>query len=484
MKTVAAGGWIVGQVNLVSVEDIIPTPDNNRVIQTDSPGFRELVASIRQVGVLQNLVGRPHPVDPNTIDLRAGARRYAAAREAGLTVVPVAVLALTDKEAMEITMVENLHREQLTPLEEANAIRKMLLAGYTEKEIAGKIDKPWSWVVRRNRLNELSPLWLAEMTKPSAMNMFAHFQAAHLELLARYPTGTQDQLLATWNESMWNIPKTAADMADQLAHEERALGDVPWDLTDCELVPRAGSCRSCTKRSNCVPGLFDDQEEPLDKDDRCLDEKCFEKKLKAHVDRQVEKTQADHPNAVLVSATYNSRKGVIASYNWGKAKKSDKEAKPAVLVDGPQAGELVYVKLKRAEAEPKENAAEQARNTFIREALEKALGEVERPEWFTALVALRSHDLGIDALMEAKSSKLPEAKTLDDAWDTLRDSMCETIRWQGDVTADVEKFMGKHLGINAAKIRHEARALHPDEPGTDPEPAPKPKTKSKGKKKA
>lgn len=481
-KMVKAGEWVVGQVNLVNVRDIVPTADN-RAVDRGSDSFAELVASIKTVGVLQNLVGRPHPQDPNTIDLRAGGRRYAAACEAGLQGVPVRVLNLTDKEAMEVTMVENLHREQMSPLEEASAIRKMLLAGYSEKEIAGKIDKPWTWVVRRNRLNELSPKWLEQMAKPAAENTVAHFGAAHLEMLARYPVTTQQRLLEQFTEAEWRIPKTASALLSLLAAEERALGDVRWDLDDASLVRKAGACSSCTKRANCVPGLFDDQDQPSPKDDKCLDEACFAKKERAFAEQQITASMEKHEGAIQVTTGYQDRKGAIPSYAWEKVKKTDKGAQAAVVVDGPQAGDVLYVKVKESHGaaskeENKKALVDRARSEFIRTEMETALEAMLRPKWFTLALALDVQDGGLEELMEVKRKPTSESDMLDDAWDRVMEAVINALQWRGALTKSEEAFLVKELGLDLKGIQKRADEKFPMKETVSV------KSTAKGKKKA
>lgn len=107
-------------LRMVPVEDVVPTPDNPRKrIDTKAPDFLELVESVKALGILQPLVARPHPTQAGKLDLRAGHRRHEAARAAGLAEVPVMVREMSDRVAMEVTVLENLQRVDLTPMEEA-----------------------------------------------------------------------------------------------------------------------------------------------------------------------------------------------------------------------------------------------------------------------------------------------------------------------------------------------------------------------------
>ena len=92
----------------------------------DPQKMERLTASVREHGILENLLVRSIPGKPGEYELVAGERRYRAAQEAGLTVIPVTVLELTDQQALQITLVENLQREDLNPVEETEGILQLL----------------------------------------------------------------------------------------------------------------------------------------------------------------------------------------------------------------------------------------------------------------------------------------------------------------------------------------------------------------------
>ncbi|MCW6048485.1 ParB/RepB/Spo0J family partition protein, partial [Enterobacter hormaechei subsp. xiangfangensis] len=94
--------------------------------------------SIREKGLLQPLVVRPKG---EGYELVAGERRLRAAEMAGLKEIPVIIRDLTDQEAMEVALVENLQREDLTPLEEARGYQALLGLGLTQEEVAKRVGK-------------------------------------------------------------------------------------------------------------------------------------------------------------------------------------------------------------------------------------------------------------------------------------------------------------------------------------------------------
>ena len=103
----------------------------------DNNALGELAASIRNQGVIQPLLVRLLPGMPQRYEIVAGERRWRAARMAGLTEVPVIVKEYTDKEAMTVALVENLQREDLNPMEEAEALQALREAhGLSQEELA------------------------------------------------------------------------------------------------------------------------------------------------------------------------------------------------------------------------------------------------------------------------------------------------------------------------------------------------------------
>jgi ParB/RepB/Spo0J family partition protein len=115
----------------------------------DEEAIAEMAASIAEKGVLQPLLVRP---GRGGYEIVAGERRFRAAQRAGLTSVPVVVRELTDRQALEIAIIENLQREDLDDLEEAEAFRQLLGFGLTQEEVAKAVGKSRSAVANTLRL--------------------------------------------------------------------------------------------------------------------------------------------------------------------------------------------------------------------------------------------------------------------------------------------------------------------------------------------
>ncbi|MCU7904752.1 MAG: ParB/RepB/Spo0J family partition protein [Candidatus Thiodiazotropha sp. (ex Epidulcina cf. delphinae)] len=121
----------------------------------DADSLRELAESIAAQGVIQPVVVRP--VENNRYELIAGERRWRAAQQAGLDEIPVVVKDVTEEAAMAMGLIENIQREDLNPLEEANALNRLLLEfGLTHQEVAKAVGKSRTTVTNLLRLLELN----------------------------------------------------------------------------------------------------------------------------------------------------------------------------------------------------------------------------------------------------------------------------------------------------------------------------------------
>lgn len=138
------------RVRLVPIDRIEPNPENPRLLFEES-ALEELAASIREHGVLQPILVRPTGRDQ--YQLVAGERRWRAARRAGLVTIPALVEELDDDAALEIAVIENLQREDLSPLEEATIYEKMVTEhGYSIRKLAQKLGKDKGYLENRLRL--------------------------------------------------------------------------------------------------------------------------------------------------------------------------------------------------------------------------------------------------------------------------------------------------------------------------------------------
>lgn len=139
----------------VSVDQLRPGRFQPRRVMSEA-GIEELARSIADRGVLQPLLVRRHPEEEGAFEIIAGERRWRAAQRAQVHEVPVVVKDLTDGEALEIALVENLQRQDLTPLEEAEGYRRLMEEfAHTQEDLARTVSKSRSHVTNMMRLLSL-----------------------------------------------------------------------------------------------------------------------------------------------------------------------------------------------------------------------------------------------------------------------------------------------------------------------------------------
>jgi ParB/RepB/Spo0J family partition protein len=344
----------------LEIDQLHPTPDNRRR-HISNASVESLARSMKHDGVLQPIVVRPHPSKKGHWEIRAGERRWRAAKLAGLTHLPAIIRSLDDPTALSVTIAENMQRQDPHPLEEAATIQQAFDRDYDIKAIAAKLGKSVQYVARRASLTRLTKAWKDEILKPDSDA--GQLSVAHLELIARLPAETQDLLSDNDFSPVFGrgFP-TVEELRRVIDGSTHTLRTMSWPLDDETLDPKAGSCIACPKRSSCRPMLFDD-EEPSDngkvsKTDRCLDPQCFDRKQTAFVQRREAELRQQHPNLQLVQVGY-SRLSEAADQAFGEriahvysptyVKASDKRGTPAMQIDGPKAGELVYLNLGGAE---------------------------------------------------------------------------------------------------------------------------------------
>jgi ParB family chromosome partitioning protein len=152
-----AGPAPEGSVAKISVDKIRPNRYQPRVRFT-AESLQELADSIQIHGLAQPLLVAPSAV-PGEFELVAGERRLRASRMAGLVEVPCVVRVVTERERHELSLVENLQREDLNPIEEAESVRRLMDdAGLTQEDVARRLGKSRSAVANKLRLLDLSQM--------------------------------------------------------------------------------------------------------------------------------------------------------------------------------------------------------------------------------------------------------------------------------------------------------------------------------------
>jgi ParB family chromosome partitioning protein len=254
--------------------------------------------------VLSPLLVRP--LTENGFEIVAGARRYRAAQMAEIATVSVRIVHLSDAEALAAQLVENLIRAEIHPMEEAEGFARLLALEepkYSIEQIAVRVGKQPSFVASRLKLVDLVP---------AAVDAFYanEIGVGHALLLAKLPSDMQQEALSACFKEVYNNGAKPTRILLPVRNLQfwiesnvlLVLKDAPFDKRDAQLVPTAGSCADCPKRTGHNKLLFSDD---LGKQgDRCVDPKCFQAKIAAHV----AKTVAAKPNLVQISTAYGTQK--------------------------------------------------------------------------------------------------------------------------------------------------------------------------------
>jgi ParB family chromosome partitioning protein len=157
----------------------------------DPEAIQSLVDSVRERGILQPLLVRQHPDDGSIFEIIAGERRWRAAQLAGLHQVPVVIRELSDREALEIALIENIQRQDLTALEEAEGYKRLMDEfGHTQEVLAKALGKSRSHIANMLRLLTL-PLQVKQLVQDGALTA-GHARAL---LSVEDPVATAQQVI-------------------------------------------------------------------------------------------------------------------------------------------------------------------------------------------------------------------------------------------------------------------------------------------------
>ncbi|WP_263352735.1 ParB/RepB/Spo0J family partition protein [Acidicapsa acidisoli] len=265
--------------------------------------LKELAASIRTQGVLSPLLVRP--LNERIFEIVAGARRYRAAQMAEVATVPVRIVNLTDAEAMEAALVENLIRADVHPMEEATGFARLLALDepkYSIEQLSARTGKNPAYVAARLKLVDLVPIVVETFYRDE-------IGVGHALLLAKLQPDQQERALVACFKEDWSA---GGQKAKRILLPVRSLQfwiesnillvlkEAPFDKRDAQLVPAAGSCVDCPKRTGHNKLLFSE----LGKQDSCSDPSCYQSKVSAHL----AKTIAAKPQLVQISTAYGVQK--------------------------------------------------------------------------------------------------------------------------------------------------------------------------------
>lgn len=358
------------QILEVRLDSLCPCDGNRRVGGFDPLKLEQLAESIRAVGVQQPAVVRAHPNGPpGTYEIVAGERRWKASAIAGLETLPCVVREIDDVTVLKIQTIENLQREDIHPLDEADGYARLIdRAGYDVEHLAQEVGRSVSYVYQRLKLRDL-------IQPARKMLVEGKILAGHAILIARLPAGQQKELVNSW--LFRRGEEVSVRHLEDYIHREVLLdlNKAAFKKDDSELDPQAGPCTTCPKRTGYQPALFADVCNG-GKRDYCTDSPCFQGKLAALVQRRkYELEESGEPHLQVIdgySGNYDEERrlvkgGVKEQYAWEECKKKDEGAVRCLVVAGRSPGRLTWGRERKQgryngrELTPEEKAERKAR---------------------------------------------------------------------------------------------------------------------------
>lgn len=260
----------------------------------------ELAETIKQRGVVQPVLLRPLPgtrmadtfgfrrqgAPLPVYELVSGARRLRASHMAGVKTIPAMIRALTDREAREIQHIENIQREDVDKLEEAESFRSLLDDfGMTADAIGEKIQQSRSYVYAALKILDLCQVG-RQALRDGKLDFSKALQVARIPSESQQLKAIKDLTETDYDgEPRIGARRAAAYIRE---HYMLALDKAPFSRTDADLLPGAGACTNCPKRTGANPELFADVKSA----DVCTDAPCYHKKEEAHAHQLAEQARA------------------------------------------------------------------------------------------------------------------------------------------------------------------------------------------------
>lgn len=402
----------------------------------DQKLIQELAESIKAVGVLQPILARRSQASgrADRFEIVAGERRWLGAKKAGLAEIPATVRDLSDEQVLEVQLIENLQREGLHELEEAEGYEELMkLKKIGADVVAEMVGRSKGYVYARVKLLALCPearkTFYAGTLNASEALLIARIPHQDLQMKAMKDLAEQKQ---------WGDVSNFKD-AQRFIHEHYMLQlkAAPFKLDDANLVPKAGTCSACPKRTGNQKDLFGD----VKSGDVCTDPKCFAEKRAAgeakliaeHKAKGVEVIVGEPAQRIFPYSENNASSGyhLLSDQCWDDPKRrkysqlvGDKDVK---LVQSPHSGKLI--KVVHSSAVPavkaaRKKAAAQRKKTVggpdenaVNARILKAIHEKCPSELPKALVEQLVCDLAINAenLLYGEASEALE-NILKDLW--------------------------------------------------------------------
>lgn len=347
----------------IALDLIVPNGRNPRPkehFQKSNREMQELIASIKAGKVEQAIAVRPHPTKAGKFEIIYGERRWLASGFANKKTVPSVVRNYGDDEAHQVMLLENINRANPDPIMEAESVASYQQQDKPLTDIAQRLGKPLDWVLRRAQIAKLSPAWRKAIASGDI-----DWTIEHYIRIARFTHEVQDECLKRHSHQNGWIPNVES-LEQEFTRLMRDIHKAPWKVDDADLVPEAGACSACAKRTSCqnalFPELLAEKKSKASIPDLCTDHHCWSRKADAHLERTRITLKEKHPDLVEITSNFENKGKVLGTSTVEPCKKDDKGAVPALWVDGERMGSRTWVK-PTGYGNAKQNAAKVAKAT-------------------------------------------------------------------------------------------------------------------------
>lgn len=418
----------------------------------DDPKFKDLVASIKEKGVIVPVIVREKPKGNKKFEVMVGKRRYRASVVVKKENIRAEIRKLTDDEARELQIIENLQRLDVHPLDEGLAYRQLMeksIVPYSVDSIAVRVGKSKDYIRQRLFLTNLIERVVKSYRK-------GKINDGHAVLIAKLSPNDQKKVMR-YLTGQWQLPPVR-ELKEWIKREfYDSLAFQPW-LRNKEVDMAVGGCVECEPDRNTLFGKV--------KEGACTDLKCWNRKMKNYVKYRVAKAKEEGTVLLKVTKEYGSASaGIISPSNYEslsfKKKEQCKYAQKAIVAADRDIGTSLWVcispdcskhryqhstyRLTPKEKEKRRKEAKKQREKRIKEeeSIVEALNKIKWPlkrKVLNAMVEMTLRNQGTTVLRPVAKRFGIEAKKTKSYGTTLSD-------WEAPVREAVKKM------TNAKKLR-------------------------------
>lgn len=290
-------------IQYIPTTHICQSPLNPRKEFVDAD-IRELSESIQQVGILSPIIIRPNVDEAidTAFEIVCGARRHAAAKLINQEMVPCILKELSDEEALDLMITENLQRKDISPLEEAEAFINLIKhRQYDIAMLVSRFGKSEFFIRQRLKLLDLIPEF-RNLLKEETIGIGHAFEICKL-IVSDQQELYQNSYSETDRNRSWWTGFTVKDLKRRIErYYSLKLKNAGFSPEDGTLDTKAGPCTTCPKNSASNMILFPDSSN----EGICIDTACFKNKSEIQFERDLAKIQEESPEILLCYRSYIS----------------------------------------------------------------------------------------------------------------------------------------------------------------------------------